>query len=388
MSERKPRGYWKDEQNVLAEIAAWRAEHKGTFPTQTLLSKSGNSMLAIAIHSFGGFRKLREKSGEPQVRQTDGHWRDFDLVRSAIQNWQTEHGRYPGKADLEATGNAGLANAITRHHGGFLAVRRRLGESLDDRPYGYWKDFDNVRTVIEAFRAEHGRFPSSSDMDRIPGASSLSNMIARHHGGMNAVRAQLGAKIVQEQKDHWRNFENVRSPLEAFHRANGRLPTHGDLVSAGLTSVSSAISVYFGGYAAVRVRMGQTDVRPRYPKGHWRDFENVASAILAWSSENEGRFPTSNELAGTGLSSLPEIMAKRYGGAAAVRERLGLGPVTTDVIATHADALAQIVPVVADPSKDLWSVMKARWTVRDLETALAEHAASGTIQRFSQLLTS
>lgn len=387
MSERKPDGYWKDERNVLCEIAAWRAEHGGAFPTQTLLSKSGNSMLAIAIHSFGGFRKLREKEGEKQLRQTDMHWKNFERVRAAIEAWRAEHGRYPSKLDLDATGHAGLSNAISRHHGGFLAVRKRLGESLDDRPYGYWKDFENVRAVIEAFRAEHGRFPSSSEMDRISGAKSLSNMIARHHGGMNKVRSRLGVPIAQERKDHWKDFENVRAPLEEFQRANGRLPTHKDLVSAGIPSVSMAISKYHSGFAAVRARMGEPDARARHPKGHWENFENVATAILEWVNANGGRFPTSNDLAGTILSSLPDVMAKRYGGAAAVRERLGLGPIADETIAAHADALARIVPAVSSSSTELWSAMRARWVVRDLKAAIAAYEADQTVDRFVQLLT-
>ena len=253
MSERKPSGYWKDEQNVLREIAAWRAEHEGKFPTQTLLDDSGDSTLAKAIYSFGGFRKLREKEGEKQLRQTGAIWANFERVRAAIEAWRTEHGRYPGKIDLHTTGYSSLSRAISERHGGSLAVRQRLGNTLGKHPNGYWKEFENVRTYLEEYRQAHGR-----------------------------------------------------------------LPTRQDLVAAKRTSVSSAITTYHGGFAAVR-------------------------------------------------------------------ERLGFGPVTDDLIATHADALARIVPKVGE-STTLWSAMKSRWTRRDLDAAIAAFGATGSTGAFSKLL--
>ncbi len=386
-TKRKLRGYWQNIDNVLKEVEIWRSKNGGVFPNQKSLGKTGNSSLGYAVIShFKGFRALRELLGEKQKRLPNKHWENFECVRDAIVEWQRTHdGEFPTKPALDLAGMSALGVAISRHHDGFNAVRQRLQQPQVRLPDGHWKDFENVRRVMEQYRIVHGKLPSGNDLENA-GYSSVSDAISKYHDGVEAVRSRLGEQALQQTAGYWKDFENVLVVIAKYKNDYEKFPTHADLQRIGKSSVSMAITKYHGGFANVAQKMGEPNVHKILPKGYWQNIKNVYEALELWVSEHHGKFPTQRELKSNRLSSISAACNDHHGGFPAVRKKMGFDPISDESLVTHANDLAQIVIELGVPTDPFWSAMKGRWIERDLTAAIAEFKETGSLERFRTLL--
>ncbi len=99
-------------------------------PTPDRLRKSGHSSLVNAIRDrHGGMAAVRARLGiEIPSRKQKSYWKDFGHLQTALEGWINEHdGCFPNDRQLDSTGFANLRGAILKHHGGFPAVRTRMG---------------------------------------------------------------------------------------------------------------------------------------------------------------------------------------------------------------------------------------------------------------------
>lgn len=255
-------------------------------------------------------------------------------------------------------------------------------------PRGHWKNFENVRAPLAPIVAELGRMPTVGELTK-RGLAKLVRAAYNHYGGLDDIARRMDTTRSTNRypHGHWRDIENVRAILVPLSSEIGRMPTESELEERGLTGLTCGMIQYHGGIMAVQRALGLEGIRRQLPNGHWQDFENLRGAIEPIATEL-GRMPRTSELSERGLSSVSVAINAFHGGMPAVTRRLGLGPVTDEAIASHADALAKIVPALDANSTRLWARMKRSWTKRDLDAAIAEHAATGSIERFEQLLAS
>lgn len=334
-----------------------------------------------AFRSTGDLTAFVELAAE-DPRTPMGHWRDFANVEARLRQVMNQLGRFPLMKDLKDLGLSGLASGVQDYHGGLAAVRRRMGVEEDRAARGEWMDRKNVERVLLEVKKQVGRFPTAGDLKR-RGYHGLVAAIGSYHGGFPALRESMGMELYAQRHGYWGEFSNVRAVLEALQQKLGRFPTEKDLREAKRTSVLSAIQKHHGGMAAVCAKMG-VEARER-PKGYWKVFAHVEEAIEGFVVTH-GHFPTQKELSDAGLSSVAMAAVKYHGKLSGVRVRMGYIPVTDDHLAVSADILAQIVPTLGVSPAHLWHIMKQRWTRRDLDTAIVEYSADGSLTRFRSLI--
>lgn len=319
-------------------------------------------------------------------RIPNGTWSDVDRVVRATMELQATLGKFPTATDFRERGQVGLLHAIYRLHGGLRAMRDRCEVAQSSAAPGYWREYERIREAVDAWIAEHGSFPTYSQLEKA-GRLDMAIAISRHHGGYHALREKMGRtqEAPRLPMGHWLDRENVVAALKAIIATLGHFPSQEEMAELGQKSLAATIHKRYGGIVKMRKEMGYGD--RRRPNGHFDAFENLAveleKAIAAL-----GRFPSHLELIELRASSLSTAI-KLYGGFGAVRERMGYVPVTDEVLAASADALILVVISLGlDGTNALWAAMKRRWTKKDLDAALASYAAGGRQTAFLGLLDS
>ncbi len=156
---------------------------------------------AISAH-HGGYNKVRKRLGYKIGKRPNSYWKKWENVKLELQRVMTEKfkGSFPSAKILETSGHNDLRVAIIRHHGGFNAVRKRMGFELDQKPKGYWKKWEIIRDQLQRLIIEefNNSFPTMM-MLRETGHVDLLSGIQKHHGGLTNVRTRMGYKL-----DNWK----------------------------------------------------------------------------------------------------------------------------------------------------------------------------------------
>ncbi|MEK7620544.1 MAG: hypothetical protein AAB413_04900 [Patescibacteria group bacterium] len=127
MTGRKSNGYYHDWKNVVAVLLPI-IEELGRFPLGPELETRGHRDLLAAIErTHGGLRAVAEKMGHELAKKPDGHWRVWENVEQELRRLFQKLGRPPTKEDFKAEKLGSVSIAISKYHGGYDAVRKRLG---------------------------------------------------------------------------------------------------------------------------------------------------------------------------------------------------------------------------------------------------------------------
>ena len=124
--DKRENGYWKDLKNIEAELKKV-IEKLGHFPSQVELGKLGMSSIASAVDKYGGMNAVKQKLGYRITKRRSGYWRDWENVENQLGEVLEKLGHFPTQRELENIRRADLSSAIGKYHGGFPAVRERMG---------------------------------------------------------------------------------------------------------------------------------------------------------------------------------------------------------------------------------------------------------------------
>ncbi len=305
------------------------------------------------------------------------NWDDFEKVAERMRQVQKALGHFPSRAELRVY-DSQLDSAINRY-GGIIPVRKRMGiqEGWELKPIDHWKTRKAVLDELKNLVSELGHFPTRTEMtDR-----HLSTLVLAMSklGGSRSFRVKFAFSIPKVPNGHWDDFANIERILTPLIKKLGHFPSEDELALNGLLSIGNAFKKH-GGVNRVRERLGSPILR--VCKHDWSDVEqnviNLAKRI--------GHFPTQSDLNKYGLKGAINHIYKTYGGIIKLRDQLGYGPITDNLLATHANDLAQIVIKLSVPTDRFWATMKERWVVRDLTAAIGEYKETGSVERFRTLL--
>jgi hypothetical protein len=128
--------HWENLEPVLRKIIA---DNGGELPGSSWLHKHRHDAVISAIlKHHGGFREVRMRLGL-KLNRKDGkyalkHWENLEpVLRRIIED---NGGMLPGQKWLHENGHDDINAAISKHHGGYAAVREKLRELgiLKDQP--------------------------------------------------------------------------------------------------------------------------------------------------------------------------------------------------------------------------------------------------------------
>ena len=128
--QRKPKGYWKKEENIVAESEKVRNRYGGYFPSKETLVRDRYFSLSIYIFKVG-FRKFRETYGFPLRPRVSVRKNLMDTIVE-IKKIKREYGYelLPSSHKLQGSGDERLKKLEQdiRYNGGYHVIREKLGE--------------------------------------------------------------------------------------------------------------------------------------------------------------------------------------------------------------------------------------------------------------------
>ncbi len=320
----RPHKYWPKWENAKKELEEAIKENNGEFPSQRRLDEMGRSSLARAIAEYHGkFSEVRERMGYEGGRKVDGYWKEWDNVEDELRKAIKENnGEFPSQRRLNEMIRSSLARAIAEYHGGFPAVRGRIGYELIKKPHKYWKKWENVEKELKkAIKENNGEFPSQKKLEEMR-RGGLAHAITTYHGKFSEVRGRMGYGKRKKVDGYWKKWENVEKELKkAIEENNGEFPSQRRLDEMGRGGLASAIIRYHDGFPVVRKKIGY-ELKEK-PRMYWPKWENVNRELEEAIKENNGEFPSQTRLYGMGRSSLARAITKYHGGFPVVREHIG-----------------------------------------------------------------
>jgi hypothetical protein len=318
MKTRRPKGYFQNWDNLENELKRV-IDKLGHFPSGDELIKLKKSSLAYAINKYhGGFHTVREKRGYEESIKQMGYWEDWKNVKRELKIVIDEVGYFPISKELRKLKKGSLASAIIAH-GGFPAVRKKMGHELKRVPNGYLRDWNNFeKEMNKVIKGNGGNFPTDGELRRL--RKSGLNTAINFYGGVNFIRKRMGYNELRKSKGYWKNLENVKRELKSVIKEIGHFPSHKELEDMKKGSLGMAIRKYHGKINAVREKMGYKEGQKH--KGYWDNPDNFYRELKEVIYKNNGNFPTKTYLEESGRSDLSNVF-KNYGGVFAVRKRMG-----------------------------------------------------------------
>ena len=122
----KPRGYWKDENNVFERLTSIISTF-GKVPTTTELIKIDSGLLTSIGNYHGGYKEICKKMGHdfPRDRQANGYWTKEKTIEIA-RELHGEYGRIPVRKKLEEIKLSSFPSAVRRHFGNLQQLKEIL----------------------------------------------------------------------------------------------------------------------------------------------------------------------------------------------------------------------------------------------------------------------
>ena len=314
---RRPNGYWRDIENVRRELVPIITE-LGRFPTHAEIKERVSKGFGAAItRHHGGWVRLRERLGYPADRYPDGYWNDFANVERALQGAIQRFGHFPNRKELDEIGLSGLDTIMEQKYGGTRAVRERLGHPSTKPKNGDRSDWELAKNELLNIKREISHFPTQAEIVERRG-NGLVIAIQRYHGGLDEARRRLGDNI--RSRDFFRSFDNLADTLRPIIAELGRFPSNPELRERGVGGAANAMSRHHGGIHAVRNMLGMPS--EQRPAGHWNAWDHVEQAVRELA-DRLGHFPAKSDLDRAGLGCLDQIVRDRHGGWSLVRTRMG-----------------------------------------------------------------
>jgi len=315
----KPRGYWDDPANVIAEAKAIVEDHGPKALTSAWLQANGHGGLIGGIAKQGGYAWLKSELGLEAGRKPNGYWDDPANVIAEARAVVGESGPATLTAKLLKANGYGYLDKAIRRHGGYAWIRAELGLDQGRKSNGYWKDSAHVIAEAKAIVEEHGPEALNQIWLYAHGHSSLGAAITKH-GGYAWIRAELGLDQGRKPPCYW-NPETVIATAKAIVEEHGSEALAVDwLYTNGYSNLSNAINRH-GGLAWIRAELGLD--QGKKSKGYWEDPANVIAEAKAIVEEHGPEALTSAWLQANGHGSLAQAIAN-HGGIAWLREKLGI----------------------------------------------------------------
>ena len=250
---------------AVAEVAA----RVGAFPTNGQLVAAGYGHAAELLKRPGVRQRVAQVIGYP-LRHVRGGWTPERVV-AELAGWVVQHGHYPTRRDLDASGQGSLGRTAKRL---FKArqddlrtlVERRCGRPLPRRQAapGTYAGIDQLAVPLRPLCDQLGRFPTAAEMKAAGLSATLYDLVSRRHG-VRRVAEHMGVPYAGPQRLTraaalvlFRSLPGQVDPQTAAG-APSRLTT--TVIRAALGSRGLAIlRRSFGGIAALRAALAEETV--------------------------------------------------------------------------------------------------------------------------------
>jgi hypothetical protein len=250
---RKPRGYWKNIENVKKELKPL-IERLGRFPSSNeMIKEIGSSLPRYIIKYHGGILHLSHEMGlknydESIGRRTQGTWKKKEVVNiflKILKNKKLNH--FPSRYDLKDMGEdvyVGISQTFNTYEN-FKIHIKSLGYNFSDKPKKVYWNTQRINKELTKIINEIGYFPSGSDLNK-RGLTTLRRLISENPGLKEPFLKKYSKKSrkysIPKESGYWLNKENIKKETLKVYSRFGRIPPTKELIELGYGSLHQHIS--------------------------------------------------------------------------------------------------------------------------------------------------
>lgn len=184
------------------------------------------------------------------------------------------------------------------------------------KPFGYWKDFENIKSELNKIKQKLGHFPRCYREIEEHSGKGITSSIREYHGNLKIVAEKMGYNVENKYLD----INVLIKELNHIKEQNKlkTIPSEKKLESLGFYNLTHWIK-YHGGYNVVRENAGEI---PRVERGKWKDRNYIIKKAKEFKKKNKFKeLPNSHKLEEMGYSSLASAI--RIFGYTNIRRILG-----------------------------------------------------------------
>jgi len=326
-SNKKTHGYWNNEDRIINKMNEIMKNHNlKNVPTGPKIVELGYSSFYHGVTRHFGYYNLKKLYDINELDRRPGYWTNIDNTINYAKKiiGKNKWEKLPSSNILNKKGYSNLANAIIRHHGGFIEFRKKIGENNIQNKKGMWKDLDytkkQAKKVIKKLNCTN--LPTFDILSKNK-FGGLANAISKYHGGMHEFRKKLGENNTRVKPHSWKSLDFTNNEVNKIIEKNNfeTLPSMGELCKLGHSSLCFAISKYHGGFYEFRknlnIELGiQTnEINYKKPKGYWDKIEIVINEAKKFIEKYKfDILPSPKKINNLGYSSLSVAIVKYHGG--------------------------------------------------------------------------
>lgn len=185
---------------------------------------------------------------------------------------------------------------------------------------------------------------------------------------------------------YWQDWNNVEQELQDLIAKLGHFPTHDEIKLNVRSGLSAAIRDRYGGIAKVAEQLGYKSQRKDY--GYYCEWNNVEKDLRSITNQLN-RFPTARDLRRLGLTSLHNVIARRYGGFVHVAKRMGYDAIEVRKAGVWKDLEYTVTEAKKAMQKEGWTILPPSKTLEQkgysgLSNAI--HSYHGSMITFRRIL--
>jgi exonuclease VII small subunit len=156
--------YWKNFENVKKELEEIIKELGRFPKYKELERTGKGSIVYWIKKYHGGVTKVCERMGYKLNEKPKGYWKDINNVKKELEEVIEKLGRIPTYRELIKMGKSSLCSQVSRYHGKLYEIYKKMGYEVRKKPGEYWRNFENIKKAFEEIIKKLGKFPSRREL--------------------------------------------------------------------------------------------------------------------------------------------------------------------------------------------------------------------------------
>lgn len=250
-----------------------------------------------------------------------GYWKNFENIERELREITDLIGKVPSYTELRKEGRADLAKAIQKN-GGLTQFRVLFGrENEIVKSLSSYENWDIISQEFKNVIKETGSFPTAKILKERK-LFYLLDAAVKFHDGLPNIRRKLGYEENQKLKGYWDNIENVINETQKLISKYNELPSSEKLLKDGYSSYVNAVSTKHGGFSKIRTLLG-LDKLQEVDSGHWQSIDNIKDEIKLLK-EKVNRYPLPSDFKLHGKSNVLYAIERHFNGLFSLYTQLNI----------------------------------------------------------------
>jgi superfamily II DNA or RNA helicase len=230
--------------------------------------------------------------------------------------------KFPSSKDLLKLKKFDLSVAVSRN-GGYPYFALKLGYPLKEKPKGFWKNPENVKSELQRVYDAKGYIPSGRGLEDM-GLSTLAGSISKLGVYKEVVRG-FGFPYEDKQTEPgtWSDKEKFKKELALVCGKEGVLPQTQFLRDKKRNDLITVIKKEYGSFFKASQSLGLS-YAGRKPPGYYGELANIKKEIRPYcKGENLDILPSHTDLVNAGRKDLTSVISKNFKSNKDATEKLG-----------------------------------------------------------------